>query len=162
MIEINVTGGPEKGFDLFVRLLPGVLTQALADASRRVTGTAISQYMRDAGREPKRRRPDDNGPLRIVTGRLARSLTGARKAGNASEAIYEIDTDPTGGVRLTFGSRVPYARIHEFGGFAGREQQTYIPGRPYLNPALQDEEQQIRLIFGERIDDLIKQVERLG
>lgn len=160
MIDITLSGKPFN-VEAFALYLPRVLERAMADASRRVAGTAASKYMRDAKGEPRRRRRDDTGPLRIVSGRLERSLRGARKGGNASEAVYEIQTLPEGGIKLTFGSRVPYAAIHEFGGFAGRGKTTYIPGRPYLNPALIDEEPQIRNIVGSAVTDLINQIDRV-
>jgi phage gpG-like protein len=158
MIDIVISGDAGDNLDMFVQRLPKVLERALGDASRRVAGTAIGSYMRDAKGEPKRRRRDDNGPLRIVSGRLARSFTGASEGGEASEAIYEIHTLPEGGVRLTFGSRVTYAAIHEYGGFAGRAKAAYIPGRPYLNPALRDEEQQVPQIVGTAVGELIQQI----
>jgi hypothetical protein len=157
VIEIRFDAPLSDNLGKFFAGIPAALTRAMADASRRVSGTAISRYMRDAKGEPKRRRKDDNGPLRIVSGRLVRSLTGARKQGAASEAIYEIQTLPEGGVKLTFGSRVPYARIHEFGGFAGRGKSVYIPGRPYLVPALLEEDAQIRAIVGREIDTLLRE-----
>lgn len=38
-------------------------------------------------------------------------------------------------ITATWGSAVPYARIHEKGGYAGRGHKAYIPPRPYLGPA---------------------------
>jgi len=37
---------------------------------------------------------------------------------------------------LTLGSDVPYARIHEFGGWTGAGHRTHIPQRPYLRRAV--------------------------
>lgn len=34
--------------------------------------------------------------------------------------------------QVTIGSPLPYAAIHQFGGFAGRQHRTFIPARPYL------------------------------
>ena len=34
--------------------------------------------------------------------------------------------------RMTIGTTVPYARIHQFGGRTGRRHATTIPARPYL------------------------------
>lgn len=161
MIDIRIDSGEVKNLDLFVRSLPGVLNRALAQAAGRVSSTAITRYMRDATSEPRRRRPDDFGPLRIVTGRLAGSLAGAQPDGANPESIYMLDALPDGGMKLTMGSRVPYARIHEYGGRAGRALASQIPGRPYLNPALQDEEPQIRGIIGAHVGELIEQVNRL-
>lgn len=161
MIDITISNKPAANLDLFRRSLPGVLRRALGVAAGRVSSTAITRYMRNATTEPRRRRPDDFGPLRIVTGRLAGSLAGAQADGSNPESIYTVEEAFDGTVRLTMGSRVPYARIHEFGGRAGRGLASVIPGRPYLNPALQDEEPQIRGIVGTYVDDLIEQVNRL-
>jgi hypothetical protein len=35
------------------------------------------------------------------------------------------------------GAASAYAAIHEFGGYAGRHHKTYIPARPYVQPAWQ-------------------------
>lgn len=161
MIEITIDKRPLDNLDLFRRSLPGVLRRAMGVAAGRVSSTAITRYMRLATTEPMRRRPDDFGPLRIVTGRLAGSLAGAQEDGTNPESIYMVEESFDGSVRLTMGSRVPYARIHEFGGRAGRGLASVIPGRPYLNPALQDEEPQIRGVIGTYVDDLIEQVNRI-
>lgn len=82
-------------------------------------------------------RTDPAGPLRIVSGRLARA-TRPRGRGNVAR-VEKL----AGGRRvgLSYGVRldvVPYARIHELGGFAGRGRRTYIRARSYLNPAARD------------------------
>ncbi len=50
---------------------------------------------------------------------------------------------------VSIGSKLPYARIHEYGGFAGRSgpfkkkdgRRPYIRPRPYLQPAMNDLQQ---------------------
>jgi phage gpG-like protein len=37
--------------------------------------------------------------------------------------------------RVIVGGHVVYARIHELGGWAGRDHASYLPPRPYLKPA---------------------------
>jgi len=107
-----------------------------------IGGLAVGRHMRDAKGEPRRRRREDSGPLRIVSGRLARSLTGARgrsaTSGGAPEGIQAIEQVGDGIVRLVYGSKVPYAAIHEYGGVAGRRHAARIAARAYLNPALQE------------------------
>ena len=51
----------------------------------------------------------------IHTGRLLQSIT------------YEALKD-----KVEIGSNLPYAAIHQFGGWAGRGRKVYIPARPYL------------------------------
>lgn len=49
-------------------------------------------------------------------------------------AIEEVGRD-----RAEFGSNVPYAAIHEFGGMTGRGHKANIPARPYFHFDEQDE-----------------------
>ena len=49
-----------------------------------------------------------------------------------------------GGWRMMIGSNVPYARIHELGGMAGRGHKTKIPKRPYVRTALVSQAEKIR------------------
>lgn len=134
--------------------------RALPAVSARIAGRAIGTYMKDA-KGGGRRLPTDTGPLRIVTGRLARSLSGSAR----DEAVNKLEVLAPGLLRFTKGSRVPYARVHEYG-FSGELQipqhtrtrggKTYsvrahsrtvtIPARPYLAPAVEDEIPQIRQI----------------
>lgn len=139
----------------------------LRKASAVVAGRAIGKYMRDTGGTEGPRRSDDNGPLRIVSGRLSRSLATRgrhRDTGGQPEGIMKIEI--AGGiVKLIKGSEVPYARVHEHG-FRGTQRVpshtrriTQAFGQPieprevtvrahtrnmalakraYLNPALQD------------------------
>jgi hypothetical protein len=71
--------------------------------------------------------PKGEPPARI-SGTLARSMrqepaSGARKIGTHK---YQVVVGPT----------VVYGRIHELGGWAGPGHRTYIPRRPYINPAV--------------------------
>jgi hypothetical protein len=79
--------------------------------------SATSAYMRYAGARVGPRAPDDRGPLRIVTGRLSRSLTGALGAGGGRGLREDISdfSWSGGGGQMTFGTRVPYAPVHEEG-----------------------------------------------
>lgn len=44
----------------------------------------------------------------------------------------------TTAISATLNPDTPYARIQEYGGNAGRGHRSYIPPRPYLEPALND------------------------
>lgn len=39
---------------------------------------------------------------------------------------------------LTYGSDMPYAAIHEYGGNAGKGGKVKIPARPYMQPAVEE------------------------
>ena len=69
--------------------------------------------------------------LRRITGALFKSL---RR--NDANNIFRIETSPTG-FNVIYGSALPYAAIHEYGGRAGRNKAVTIPKRPYLLPALE-------------------------
>jgi len=136
-------------------------------ANTRIGGRAVSNYMDNvagvSGQSTfgaisgKLRR----GPkLRIITGRLARSILGSRKTfaqsmGGAVESIEEVRTPRVGVVELIKGSKVPYAAIHEYGGRAGRAGSVSIPRRSYLRPALRDETGYLTGNLRERIQQAI-------
>lgn len=96
------------------RLVSGVeaavLRPVAAVAQARIASTAVTRFMRDAGGEPRRRSATDRGPLRIVTGRAARSLTGG---GGSSDAIQETEMIGPAKVRITKGSRAPGIAYNE-------------------------------------------------
>lgn len=156
-------------------------------AQQTLANTSINEYMRDAGKGAGPRRPNDTGPLRIVTTRLARSLTGGQFSSHGvggNESIAEIEVSKEG-VTLRWGSRVPYARVHEEG-FSGtvnvpahtrtitqafgrqiapREvqvqahtRQMFIPARPYLGPSLEDNLQKLENELADRFVSLVIEV----
>ena len=157
--------GTRRGLRDFRRGLEPAGRKLLQSSQARIAARAGSTYMRDAGAGAGPRSPQDSGPLRIVTGRLERSLRGAR-TGGVDESISEIETTPQGRLRLTLGSRVPYAAAHEEG-FSGtvrvpshtrtqtvafgrpispvrvnvraHTKQLRIPKRSYLGPAAEQE-----------------------
>ena len=55
------------------------------------------------------------------------------------------------------GTNVVYGRIHEFGGFAGRNRSVRIPARPYLRPAVEDRgnQEDITSIFLKNITEAL-------
>ena len=70
------------------------------------------------------------------------------RSGNLLNSVLQsIQTKVDGdSLSVSIGSKLPYARIHEYGGFAGRKgpfkkrtgHRPYIKPRPYLRPALND------------------------
>lgn len=64
-----------------------------------------------------------------------------------NSVLNSIQVSPDGqSLAVSIGSELPYARIHEYGGFAGRRgpykkkdgHRSYIRPRPYLRPAIND------------------------
>ncbi|MBZ5490698.1 MAG: phage virion morphogenesis protein [Acidobacteriia bacterium] len=70
------------------------------------------------------------------------------RSGKLLNSVLQSIGTKTNGDSLTvsIGSELPYARIHEYGGFAGRRgpykkkdgHRSYIRPRPYLRPAIND------------------------
>jgi phage gpG-like protein len=70
------------------------------------------------------------------------------RSGNLLNSVLQsIETKINGdSLTVSIGSELPYARIHEYGGFAGRKgpfkkrtgHRPYIKPRPYLRPAIND------------------------
>lgn len=68
------------------------------------------------------------------TGTLQRAILAA-----ADSAIDPASPDAgTTVISATMSPDTPYARIQEYGGNAGRGHKSYIPPRPYLQPAFND------------------------
>jgi phage gpG-like protein len=73
------------------------------------------------------------------------------RSGNLLNSVLQSIEAKTDGQSLTvsIGSDLKYARIHEYGGFAGRQgpfkkkegRRPYIRPRPYLRPAINDLQQ---------------------
>lgn len=164
---------PEELSDGAEQLLEKIVEAAeelLQQGASEIGAIAVSKYMRDAGKAAGRGDvtlgPNRTDTLRIVTGRLARSLTGARTDRGAPESINRVQQITSTAVRLIKGSRVEYARVHEKGfrgsvdvrphrrtmkqGFGPdslypmdvivtrHTRQMDIPARPYLSPAMED------------------------
>jgi len=70
------------------------------------------------------------------------------RSGNLMNSVLQsIQTKIEGdSLTVSIGSKLPYARIHEYGGFSGRKgpfkkrtgHRPYIKPRPYLRPAIND------------------------
>lgn len=90
----------------------------------------------------------NSGDLLIArTGTLARSVT-------ASVAPGYSETETT--ATQVWGSSVPYARIHEYGGYAGRGHKSYIPPRPYLGPARDETQPALIEAIREAVQEALK------
>lgn len=74
-------------------------------------------------------------------------LLTSRSGDLLNSVLQSIQTKVDGdSLTVSIGSKLPYAHIHEFGGFAGRKgpfkkrtgHRPYIKPRPYLRPAIND------------------------
>ena len=63
--------------------------------------------------------------LGVITGRLRSSIK------------FKVEQSDNV-ISIRFGSDVPYAAIHEFGGDAGRGGKVHIRKRPFLTPGIED------------------------
>lgn len=121
----------------------------------RLSAVTSGKYMRQApGKGP--RSPSDSGPLRIVSGRLVRSINANETTGIGRESVRHFTWEGNSGL-IRYGSSTPYAPAHEYGFFGRvavsahtRKDGTSvsphvtlmnIPARPYLAPALAESEQ---------------------
>jgi phage gpG-like protein len=77
-------------------------------------------------------------------------LLTSRSGNLLNSVLNSIQVSPDGqSLAVSIGSDLPYARIHEYGGFAGRPgpfkkkegRRPYIRPRPYLRPAINDLQQ---------------------
>jgi phage gpG-like protein len=74
-------------------------------------------------------------------------LLTSRSGNLLNSVLNSIQVSPDGqSLAVSIGSDLPYARIHEYGGFSGRKgpfkkrtgHRPYIKPRPYLRPAIND------------------------
>jgi len=176
-----------------LRTIVDAVEDLLLQGSSRIGAIATSKYMRDAGKAAGRGDttlgPNGTDTLRIVTGRLARSLTGARTDRNAPESISRVERVADAAVQLIKGTRVEYAEVHEEGfrgtvdvrphrrtmeqGFGpdtlypmevvvGRHtRQMDIPARPFLGPAVEDYMQELRQHAPDEIRQAIRDALRI-
>lgn len=134
-----------------IKSIPAIIKDAMQRTGIEIEAS-IDDYMQaDSGSPADRlkegRTPNTTNKLRVVSGALRSAFVKGRP-GYAS--AFNIDS-PTRygwvvGIDLDV---IPYARIHELGGVAGRGAQ--IPARPYIAPALKDYSQ-----FG--MDDLTRRI----
>jgi phage gpG-like protein len=78
------------------------------------------------------------------------SLLTSRSGKLLNSVLQSIEARTDGlGLTVSIGSDLPYAAIHEYGGYAGRRapfkkkegRRPYLPPRPYLHPVINDLQQ---------------------
>src|SRR5690606_14338204 len=131
--------------------LPALLQDLARDAAPLIVAGAIGR-MRDAKGEPKRRRADDHGPLRIVTGDYARGLRG--KTGGSVE---RVSMDGSLRARLEKG-----VRLDRYPQAYNEDGTRYAPARPTLAPGLQDAYPRIRTVTRRRFVNTVRSMIRSG
>lgn len=151
-VKNNITPALER----FSQQLPGAMSEGALELRDIIGAKSVVNHMRTAFGEPKRRSPLDDGPLRIVSGRLASSMLGPRQGGS-DESVVAVQA-VSGEVRLFWKSLVPYALIHEKGGFAGVGGSVFIPARPYQAPAVAETEGDVQRVFGAAMQKLAREV----
>ena len=116
----------------FNKALPTAIIRGLRAGLRDAERFAKTRYMvRKDNRHPQVFDPPNRppGPLAIRSGDLVRTVRiGAMK----------FDGRKIRGGLQAGGLGVNYARIHEFGGRAGRGGRSIIGARPYLRPGIRD------------------------
>lgn len=143
-----------------------------------IAADATSKYMREGiGQEGT---PNPTDTLRIVSGRLARSLVNASESRTGTrEGVSDISLNPA---RMEYGSRVPYAAVHEYG-FTGtvevpahtrtisqafgrsipqrdvsvsaHSRRMFMPARPYLTPSFEGLQDTLAEMLAERVTEAI-------
>lgn len=150
---------------LLAERLPKLLNARKAEIVEQV-GALISDNMINAanwswlllqsGRAKRYVPRTDNDPrLYVNSGRLLKAASIPNAEGNVAEIRYKNgEFIVEMGVDL---SVIPYARIHEYGGRAGRGGSVLLKARPYLGPALEEYSQDnspLRDLIDEILDDL--------
>lgn len=123
--------------DQYVRNILGLLPTLAKDA---FDPQVMMAYMAEGiGRSYGQSNPNPKYPsrkpvLNYVDGNLFKAATVYKARGNASEFKQKGDSYSFfWGIDLDI---IPYARIHEFGGQAGRNLMSTIPARPYARPGM--------------------------
>jgi hypothetical protein len=126
---------PEQYVRELIRRVPSIVKDAMdPQILQAELAVDISDNMDNENRNPVYPRGGGD-KLQVVTGDLFRAATVYKAKGNATTIkgggtmfsfVWGIDLDV-----------IPYARIHEFGGQAGRGLKTTIPKRPYITPAFE-------------------------
>lgn len=129
--------------DQYVRNILGLLPSLAKDAfDPQVLSAEVGRYISDyyGVTNPNPKYPSNEPKLNYVKGNLFKAATVYKARGNASQFKQAGDTYSfVWGIDLDI---IPYARIHEYGGMAGRNLMSKIPARPYITPAIKDFQQE--------------------
>lgn len=173
MIQVNI----KSNIDQVLKLYKGVekaIPKALNDGvvtlydyiGQQATGKHMKVHTLNSSQQKTGIRTagrNSTNTLRVVTGRLARSILRVynfNQGGDGSNESY-FKAMKTGdyGFKILIGSQVPYALIHEKGGTInhnnlfgrGISASIKIPKRPYMEPASKDGEKKASPIFDQAL-----------
>jgi phage gpG-like protein len=119
-----------------IRRVPGIVKDAMdPQLIQAELAVDISDNMGELNRNPVYPRAGGK-TLQVVTGNLLRAATVYKGKGNVSKTTGSGETFAfQWGIDLKV---VPYARIHDLGGEAGRRsKRVTIDARPYITPAME-------------------------
>lgn len=121
----------------------GNLTPAMDEIGSALTASTLDRFERGKAPdgspwEPSLRAIADEGQTLVDSARLMQSITH-----KASQREVEI------------GTNLIYARIHQFGGQAGKGRSVELPARPYLG-ASDDDERAIGEIFDDYLSGALR------
>ena len=116
--------------------LPGAIEKNLHKAAQLIEARAKKNIHGSRTRAIRKGRPVTAPPhvLGVDTGRLRQSISYDVFRSRARRWTAEIGPQ-----------RVPYAKIHEFGGTVGHAR---IPKRPYLGPAIEKSREEVFRLIG--------------
>jgi len=118
-----------------------------------VLAARITDNYGETNRTPKYPRNPPGTTLQLVKGNLFKAATVYKAKGNVTRTESKAGTYSfVWGIDLAV---IPYARIHEYGGQAGRNHAATIPPRPYIGPsikAMNDED------LGDIIRDMLRRL----
>lgn len=95
---------------------------------------SITKYFAEGSAAAGRGARNFGNVLISRTGTLQRAILAS-----AGQALDPASPDEsTDAISAVLSPDTPYARIQEYGGYAGRGHKSYIPPRPYLQPAINE------------------------
>lgn len=174
----------QETFERIGQRIPAMLLEYFDAARFMIAADATSTFMQEgkgaAGPNPN----VGPGSLRIVSGRLSRSLVDATESRTSTrEGISEVEVGSVTG-RMKYGSRVPYAAVHEEG-FSGtvrvgthtrtitqawgrqitpvevtipaHTRLMNVPKRPYLGPAQRSTQEELTARLAEMMHEILQE-----
>lgn len=119
---------------------------ALANRVQAAMGDAV-----DEGTEAVKGQIQENLGRRVYPPVAPPGEPPAYRTGHLHDEVYtSFEPTVTGAVGQAWPSAV-YARIHELSGWTGRGHRTFLPARPYVGPAIEEQADHFRQIVVARL-----------
>jgi hypothetical protein len=148
---INVTVDGGRAFRANLASHRAAMDEGLrrgVDKGAREYGRVIRLNLRRLSHPPGTPTPSLPGqPPALVTGHLVRSVQ-HREARRIARLVWMAATGPT----------AVYSRIHEKGGWTGRNHATYLPPRPYVGPAVREATPRVREIIRREVAEAMRRI----